>query len=154
MERKLRDLDILDALPSRKVRDTDIQAKKKRIRRAVTLETLEGEIVATSTTCNGTKLYLSFEDGNLFYRHSWVLNGSTGHFKCFFKRKGYMLHRVIAQRLGLDLSNEIKVHNGNFYDCRRCNVYQGNKIAGLKTKNKIINLYPEHEFEKIEEKAQ
>jgi AP2 domain/HNH endonuclease len=73
------------------------------------------------TTNKGIVFLISLEDINIPLERSWSIS-SQGYVEAKIKGKAILLHRLIAEKMGIDTTNDIDHINGNKVDCRRCNL--------------------------------
>lgn len=76
---------------------------------------------AEVTTNKGNVFLVSLEDINISVERGWSIS-TQGYVEAKIFGKSVLLHRLIAEKIGLDTKNCIDHINGNKKDCRRCNL--------------------------------
>lgn len=69
---------------------------------------------------NGEYAIVDDEDWLFLVGFNWYLN--TGYVRSYIAGKRQFMHWIVAQRAGIDLTNQIDHINGNKLDNRRCNL--------------------------------
>lgn len=84
---------------------------------------------AWTTTNKGNCISVSIEDYDLVENHTWSDSPCGKYARSTIKGSMTALHRVVAERMGLDIHFQSDVVDGNFFNCCRSNILQTSKFS-------------------------
>lgn len=94
---------------------------------------------AWTSTKSGEVVTVAFIDRDLVENNTWSDAVNSRGVRSMIKGQSAFLHRVVAERMGLDSNYKIETIDGNFYNCHRSNIVQTTeKISRRRGKAKCI----------------